>query len=97
LNSFKYFDGSILTSDGKCSSEIRARVAMAKNTFNKRKELLTKSLNTFNKRKELLTKSLNVNLKVQMIKTLMWSVLLYGSETWTLRKEDIKGVLNPNF
>jgi len=25
-----------------------------------------------------------------MIKTLMWSVLLHGSETWTLRKEDIK-------
>jgi len=25
-----------------------------------------------------------------MIKTLMWSVLLYGSETWTLKKEDIK-------
>ena len=25
-----------------------------------------------------------------MVKTLVWSTLLYGSETWTLRKEDIR-------
>ena len=24
------------------------------------------------------------------MKTLVWSTLLYGSETWTLRKEDIR-------
>jgi len=35
-------------------------------------------------------KSLNINLKVRMIKTLQWSMLLYGSETWTLRKDGIK-------
>ena len=27
-----------------------------------------------------------------MIKTLLWSVALYGSETWTMRKEDIKKI-----
>ena len=27
-----------------------------------------------------------------MIETLIWSVVLYGSETWTMRKEDIKGL-----
>jgi len=26
------------------------------------------------------------------MKTLVWSVALYGSETWTLRKEDIKRI-----
>src|ERR1700733_9708080 len=25
-----------------------------------------------------------------MVKTLVWSVVMYGSETWTLRKEDTK-------
>ena len=25
-----------------------------------------------------------------MVKTLVWSVVLYGSETWTMRKDDIK-------
>jgi len=27
-----------------------------------------------------------------MVKTVVWSVALYGSETWTLRKEDIKRI-----
>ena len=27
-----------------------------------------------------------------MVKTLVWSVMLYGSETWTMRKEDIKRI-----
>jgi len=27
-----------------------------------------------------------------MVKVLVWSVVLYGSETWTLRQEDIRGI-----
>ena len=42
------------------------------------------------KRKELLRGGLSRNLKKRMIKTLIWSVTLYGSETWTLRKEDTR-------
>jgi len=33
--------------------------------------------------------SLNHNLKKRMVKAFVWSVALYGSETWTLQKEDI--------
>ena len=44
----------------------------------------------FGKRKELLTKKIDRALKKKMIKTLVWSVALYGCETWALRKEDIK-------
>ena len=32
----------------------------------------------------------NRTLKIRMIKTLIWSVVLYGAEPWTMRKEDIK-------
>ena len=71
---FSYL-GSILT-DGKCTKDIITRIECAKEIFNKRKEL-------FNKR-------FNENLKKSMIKTLIWSVLLYGCETWALRKEDIR-------
>jgi len=28
--------------------------------------------------------------KKKLIKTLVWTALLYGSETWTLRKEEIR-------
>ena len=28
--------------------------------------------------------------KIKIVKTLVWASLLYGCETWTLRKEDIR-------
>jgi len=36
---FKYL-GSILTNDGRCTSEIKSRIAMAKAAFSKKKTLL---------------------------------------------------------
>jgi len=44
----------------------------------------------FSKRNELVTKRFSKEVKKKMVKTLVWSTLLYGSETWTLRKEDIR-------
>ena len=32
---------------------------------------------------------LNKELKKRIIKTMAWSMVLYGSETWTMRMEDI--------
>jgi hypothetical protein len=40
--------------------------------------------------KELLTKSLIKSTKIKIVKTLVWTTLLHGSETWTLKKEDIR-------
>ena len=65
-----------MTEDGRCEAEIKCRIAQAKETFSKRKDLLTKSL-----RKQTKTK---------IVKTLVWTTLLYGSETWTLTKEDVR-------
>src|SRR6218665_55808 len=39
----------------------------------------------FSKRREFLRMKVN-----RTLKTLIWSVVLYGAETWTMRKEDIK-------
>jgi hypothetical protein len=75
VHQFKYL-GSLLSEDGRSEREIRARIAMAKDAFNRHQQLLMKSLDR--------------NLKKRLIKTLVWSVLLYGSETWTLKKADIK-------
>ena len=44
----------------------------------------------FTKRRELLRGGMNRDLKKRLIKTLIWSVTLYASETWTMRKKDIK-------
>ena len=34
-------------------------------------------------------KSLSLHLRKRLVKVFVWSVVLYGSETWTLQKEDI--------
>jgi hypothetical protein len=39
VESFKYL-GSILTNDGRCTCEIKCRIAMAKATFNRKRPLL---------------------------------------------------------
>ena len=63
---FKYL-GSVITEDGRCIKEVKQRIGMAKDSFNKRKELLIKSMSK--------------GLKKRMIKTLVWPVALYGCET----------------
>jgi hypothetical protein len=40
---FKYL-GSLLTDDGRCTSEIKSRIAMAKAAFSKKKNLFTSKL-----------------------------------------------------
>jgi len=38
--------------------------------------------------KELLRGKMNIVLKKRIVKCFIWSVVLYGSETWTLLRED---------
>ena len=75
VQSYKYL-GSTLTEDGRCENEVKIRIALAKEAFSKRKELLTRN---FKK-----------GCKKRIVKTLIWTTLLYGAETWTLRKEEIR-------
>src|SRR5688572_24545830 len=68
--------GSMITTDAKCHVEIKRRIAIGKDAFCKRRELMRGELNK--------------NLKKRIIKSVIWSVMLYGFETWTVRKEDIR-------
>ena len=68
--------GSILTDDGRCTCEIKSRIAMAKAAFNKKKTLFTSKL--------------DLNLRKKLVKCYIWSMASYGAETWTLRAADQK-------
>ena len=46
----------------------------------------------FNRRKESLKKKINRELKERIVKTVIWSVALYASETWTLQKEEMRRI-----
>src|SRR6218665_3059928 len=65
--------GSIISDDARCHREITRRIAMGKEAFYRKKELLRGGLKRC--------------LKKRMVKTLICSVTLYCVETWTLRKE----------
>ena len=61
----------MLTRDGYCTKEIKMRISIAKEAFNRKISLLTSKRN------------------IEFMKKLVsyvWSIALYGSETWTLRK-----------
>ena len=44
----------------------------------------------FNKKKTLFTITLDLNLRKKLVKCYIWSMALYGAETWTLRAADQK-------
>ncbi|KAF2881454.1 hypothetical protein ILUMI_24740 [Ignelater luminosus] len=62
---------STITTDGKCKRDITSRVQQAKKAFHKMKHLLTSN-------------SIVLHRRLQMTKTYVWSIALYGCETWTI-------------
>ena len=44
----------------------------------------------FNKQKALFTSTLDLELRKKLVKCYIWSIALYGAETWTLRAVDQK-------
>jgi len=66
----------MLTNDGRCTCEIISRIATAKAAFSKKKTLFTSKM--------------GLNLRKKLIKCYIWSMALYGAETWTLPAADQK-------
>ena len=75
VESFKYL-GSILTNDRRCTCEIKCRIALAKAAFNKKRVLFTSIL--------------DLELRKKLVKCYIWSITLYGAETWMLQAVDQK-------
>ena len=71
VDHFKYL-GSLLTRDSYCTREIKMRIAMTKEAFNIKISILTSKLNT--------------ELRKKLVRCYVWSIALYDSEMWTLRK-----------
>ena len=67
---FRYL-GSLISEDGRCDTEIMTRIAISKSNFGKMRNLLTNL-------------GLSIELRVRVLKTYIWSVLLYGCESWTI-------------
>jgi hypothetical protein len=68
---FSYLERKV-RNDGRCTREIKSRVAIAKAAFNK--------IDT------LFTSKLDLDLGKKLVKRYIQNISLYGAETWTLRK-----------
>jgi hypothetical protein len=44
----------------------------------------------FNKKRTLFASTLDLELRKKLVKCYIWSIALYGAETWTLRAVDQK-------
>jgi len=66
IDCFKYLS-SMLTTDGRCTCEIKSRIAMAKAAFSKEKNLFTSKL--------------DLNLRKKLVKCYICGMALYGAET----------------
>lgn len=73
VQKFDYL-GSTITEDGRCESEMKWRIGIVKNAFQKMKNLLT-------------NRHVSIRIRVRAAKTYVWSTSLYGFESWTINKE----------
>jgi len=74
VEEFKFL-GSIKTANGDCTNEIKKIITMAKEKA-VRMEKIWRSRN------------IKTQFKIQLIKALIWSVFLYGVESWTIKISD---------
>lgn len=73
VHKFKYL-GTLITSDGRCNTEIKARICQAKTAFQKMKSFLT-------------NKKLPLELRKRIHQCYIEPVLMYACETWTINAQ----------
>ena len=72
IEKFSYL-GSLITSDGKCDSEIKKKIGLSKSMFEKMKKILR-------------NRQLSMKTRLKVLHCYVFSTLTYGSECWTMSK-----------
>ena len=61
---------TLFTSDGRCEKEVKIRIGIAKTTFTSMRKVLC----------------ISMAVRLRVLKYYIWSIPLYGCETWALMK-----------
>ena len=69
------FLGSKITADGDCSHEIKRRILLGRKVMTKLDSILK-------------SKDITLPTKVHLVKAMVFSVVMYGCESWTLKKAE---------
>ena len=70
VKEFRY-PGSKITWDGRSKKEMKSKIAQAKMGFNSKQNLLC-------------SPSISLENRKMLLKTYVWSIAMYGRETWTI-------------
>ena len=76
------FGGSKITADVDCSHEIKRRLLLKRRHEIKRRKVMTNLDNIFKSRDITLPK------KVLLVKAMVFPVVMYGCENWTIKKAE---------
>jgi hypothetical protein len=79
VNEYKYL-GSTITEDGRSTREIISKINHAKCAFQSKKNMF-------------ISRNIDVKVRKNLLKAYVWSVALYGNETWTIDKTEEKRLL----
>ena len=69
------FLGSQITVDGDCSHEIRRCLLLARNVMTNLDSILK-------------SRDINLPIKVPLVKAMIFPVVMYGCESWTIKKSE---------
>ena len=69
------FGGSKITADGDCSHEIKRRLLLARKVMTNLDSILK-------------SRDITLPTKVYLVKTMVFPVLMYGCESWTVKKAE---------
>ena len=69
------FLGSKITADGNCSHEIKRRLLFARKVMTNLDSILK-------------SRDITLSTKVHLVKAMVFAVVMYGCESWTIKKAD---------
>ena len=69
------FEGSKITADGECSHEIKRRLLLGRKVMTNLDSILK-------------SRDITLPTKVRLVKTMVFPVVMYGCESWTIKKAE---------
>ena len=73
------FLGSKITADGDCSQEIKRRLLLGREVMTNLDSILK-------------SRDITLSTKVRLVKTMVFPVVMYGCESWTIKKAERQGI-----
>ena len=74
-----YFGGSKITADGDCSHEIKRRLLLGRKVMTKLDSILKSG-------------DITLPTKVRLVKAMVFPVVMYGCESWTVKKAECRKI-----